>query len=106
MNAAILSFPPATDASTPSDAWTPVCAVDDIVPNTGVCALVAGRHVAVADDGIRGQGWISVAELRRDPRQPDLLVPDALVGAVLPAVAGEHHHHADVHGTSSSFGLF
>jgi nitrite reductase (NADH) small subunit len=27
--------------------WTPVCAIDDIVPNTGVCALVEGRHVAV-----------------------------------------------------------
>ncbi len=33
--------------------WTPVCAVEDIVPNTGVCALVQDRHVAVfriADD--------------------------------------------------------
>ncbi|RZL01069.1 MAG: nitrite reductase small subunit NirD [Rubrivivax sp.] len=27
--------------------WTAVCAVDDILPNTGVCALVEGRHVAV-----------------------------------------------------------
>jgi len=27
--------------------WTPVCAVDDILPNTGVCALVDGKHVAV-----------------------------------------------------------
>lgn len=27
--------------------WTPVCAVEDIVPNTGVCALVQDRHVAV-----------------------------------------------------------
>ena len=27
--------------------WTTVCAVDDILPNTGVSALVAGRHVAV-----------------------------------------------------------
>lgn len=27
--------------------WTPVCSVDDILPNTGVCALVAGKHVAV-----------------------------------------------------------
>ncbi|WP_157269935.1 nitrite reductase small subunit NirD [Azohydromonas aeria] len=27
--------------------WTPVCAIDDIVPNTGVCALVQDRHVAV-----------------------------------------------------------
>ena len=28
-------------------AWTDVCAVDDILPGTGVCALVASRHVAV-----------------------------------------------------------
>ncbi len=27
--------------------WTAVCAVDDILPNTGVCALVDDRHVAV-----------------------------------------------------------
>ena len=27
--------------------WTAVCAPDDIVPHTGVCALVEGRHVAV-----------------------------------------------------------
>jgi nitrite reductase (NADH) small subunit len=33
--------------------WTPICAIDDIWPNTGVCALVGGRQVAVfrlADD--------------------------------------------------------
>jgi nitrite reductase (NADH) small subunit len=28
-------------------AFTPVCRVDDILPDTGVCALVEGRHVAV-----------------------------------------------------------
>ena len=27
--------------------WTPVCSVEDILPNTGVCALVRERHVAV-----------------------------------------------------------
>ncbi|WP_119155335.1 nitrite reductase small subunit NirD [Caldimonas tepidiphila] len=27
--------------------WRAVCALDDILPNTGVCALVEGRHVAV-----------------------------------------------------------
>lgn len=27
--------------------WTAVCAVDAIVPNTGVCALVEGRHIAI-----------------------------------------------------------
>ncbi|CAJ0819723.1 nitrite reductase small subunit NirD [Ralstonia flaminis] len=27
--------------------WTPICALDDIVPNTGVCALVGDEQVAV-----------------------------------------------------------
>jgi nitrite reductase (NADH) small subunit len=28
-------------------AWQPVCPVGDILPNTGICALVGGRHVAI-----------------------------------------------------------
>ena len=32
---------------TDTQPWTAVCAADDILPNTGVCALVEGRHVAV-----------------------------------------------------------
>ena len=27
--------------------WNAICAVDDILPDTGVCALVENRHVAV-----------------------------------------------------------
>ncbi|SNT24722.1 assimilatory nitrite reductase (NAD(P)H) small subunit [Noviherbaspirillum humi] len=27
--------------------WSAICSLDDIVPNTGVCALVRDRHVAV-----------------------------------------------------------
>jgi nitrite reductase (NADH) small subunit len=27
--------------------WTAVCAFDDILPNTGVCALVGDQHVAI-----------------------------------------------------------
>ncbi len=30
-----------------TSSWTDVCPADDILPDTGVCALVAGRHVAV-----------------------------------------------------------
>jgi nitrite reductase (NADH) small subunit len=35
--------------NTPSEktSWSPVCSVDDILPNTGICALVKDRHVAV-----------------------------------------------------------
>ena len=31
--------------------WTPVCALQDVVPGTGVCALVDGRQVAVVRVG-------------------------------------------------------
>ena len=34
-----------TDTLTP--AWTAVCAADTLLPDTGVCARVNGRHVAV-----------------------------------------------------------
>jgi nitrite reductase (NADH) small subunit len=30
-----------------TDKWVPVCALADIVPNTGVCALINGEQVAV-----------------------------------------------------------
>ncbi|MDG0853291.1 nitrite reductase small subunit NirD [Roseateles puraquae] len=30
-----------------SQRFTPICSVDQILPNTGVAALVEGRHVAV-----------------------------------------------------------
>jgi nitrite reductase (NADH) small subunit len=30
-----------------SSGWNAVCAIDDILPNTGICALVKDRHVAV-----------------------------------------------------------
>lgn len=34
--------------------WKAVCSVDDILPNTGICALVKDRHVAVfhVSDGV------------------------------------------------------
>jgi len=31
--------------------WTPVCALDDIVPDTGACALIAGRQIAIVRVG-------------------------------------------------------
>lgn len=33
--------------------WTPVCTIHAILPDTGVCALVEGRHVAVFRIGLR-----------------------------------------------------
>lgn len=38
-------------SSPESGEWTAVCALDNIVPNTGVCALVRGEQVAVVRVG-------------------------------------------------------
>lgn len=38
---------PNMTATAATASWTDVCPADDILPDTGVCALVAGRHVAV-----------------------------------------------------------
>lgn len=27
--------------------WAPVCALDEILPNTGVCALIEQKHIAI-----------------------------------------------------------
>ncbi len=35
---------PASDAAT---GWVAVCGVDDLIPGSGICALVAGREVAI-----------------------------------------------------------
>jgi len=32
---------------TQAKTWSSVCHVDDILPNTGICALVKDRHVAI-----------------------------------------------------------
>ena len=33
--------------NTETASWRAVCTVDDILPNTGICALINDRHVAV-----------------------------------------------------------
>ncbi len=35
--------------------WRPVCRPEDILPNTGVCALVAGQQVAIFRVGEQGK---------------------------------------------------
>ena len=42
--------------STATDTWVAICAANDILPNTGVCARVADRHVAIFRVAGGGQG--------------------------------------------------
>jgi nitrite reductase (NADH) small subunit len=46
MSAQLISAYPTPTSSAPL-AWTQVCALSDIIPDTGVCALVHGRQVAI-----------------------------------------------------------
>ena len=63
---------PITDTVT----WTPVCTVDDILPDTGVCARVDGRHVAVFRVGARELYAIDNV----DPRMQASVLSRGLVG--------------------------
>jgi nitrite reductase (NADH) small subunit len=47
MQAASVQASQASQASPSTQQWISVCALDDIVPNTGVCALVGGAQVAI-----------------------------------------------------------
>ncbi len=67
---------PSAQAATATPAWTPVCRADDILPGTGVCARVEGRHVAVfrlADDR-----YFAIDNV--DPRSQASVLSRGLVG--------------------------
>ncbi|MFZ5528671.1 MAG: nitrite reductase small subunit NirD [Pseudomonadota bacterium] len=61
--------------------WTPVCPAADILPNTGVCALVEGRHVAVFRVG--GDQLYAIDNV--DPKSGASVLSRGLVGNL-----GEH----------------
>jgi nitrite reductase (NADH) small subunit len=61
--------------------WTAVCAANDILPDTGVCALVEGRHVAVFRVG-QGQ-YLAIDNV--DPKSGASVLSRGLVGNL-----GEH----------------
>ena len=67
--------------STDTLTWTPVCAASDILPNTGVCALVEGRHVAVFRVG--GDQFYAIDNV--DPKSGASVLSRGLVGNL-----GEH----------------
>ena len=55
-------------------------------------------HERIVVEVMLGRPQAVEPEIGGEPREANLLVPDARVGAVVPAIAGEHHHHADIHG--------
>jgi nitrite reductase (NADH) small subunit len=41
------------DVMTAAETWLDICALDDIIPSTGVCAMIGGRQVAIVRVGDR-----------------------------------------------------
>ena len=58
--------------------WTPVCQADDIVPDTGVCARVEDRHVAVFRIGT--EGFFAIDNI--DPQSGASVLARGLVGSL------------------------
>ena len=61
-----------------SPAWTDVCAVEDILPGTGVCARVLERHVAVFRLG--GEHLFALDNV--DPRSGASVLARGLLGSL------------------------
>ncbi|SDD92382.1 nitrite reductase small subunit NirD [Paraburkholderia lycopersici] len=77
--------------------WIPVCALDDIVPNTGVCALVKGEQVAVfhVDDG--GARVFAIGNY--DPNSHAAVLSRGLVGSFgerVVVASPIYKHHFDL----------
>ena len=70
--------PLATDAA----CWTDVCAVDDILPDTGVCARVDGQHVAIFRVRSAGQADRFFAIDNVDPKSGASVLSRGLVGSL------------------------
>lgn len=82
-------------ASSPAPAWTDVCALDDILPDTGVCARVGTRHVAVFRVG--AQQLYAIDNV--DPKAGASVLARGLVGNLAERVVVAsplYKHHFDL----------
>ena len=59
--------------------WTAVCAATDILPDTGVCALVDGVHVAIFHIGAEQQ-FFAIDNV--DPKSRTSVLSRGLVGSL------------------------
>ena len=62
-----------------TSSWTAVCAATDILPDTGVCALVEGVHVAVFHVG-PAQQFFAIDNV--DPKSQASVLSRGLVGSL------------------------
>ncbi|NOV21917.1 nitrite reductase small subunit NirD [Cupriavidus necator] len=79
-----------------AETWTAICTVRDIVPNTGVCALVDGKQVAVFRIG-RGDEVYAIDNF--DPNAQAAVLSRGLVGNLgerLVVASPIYKHHFDL----------
>jgi len=62
------------------DNWTAICTLDEIVPDTGVCALLGGRQVAVFRVGDREPRVFAIDNY--DPNAQAAVLSRGLVGSI------------------------
>jgi nitrite reductase (NADH) small subunit len=80
-------------------AWTPVCPLDDIVPNTGVCALVNGEQVAVFHVNKGDADSIVYAIENFDPGSQAAVLSRGLIGSLgerIVVASPIYKHHFDL----------
>jgi nitrite reductase (NADH) small subunit len=64
-------------ATAPEAGWLAVCELEDIVPNTGVCALVGGQQVAIVRVG-HGEDVFAISNF--DPFSKAFVLARGIVG--------------------------
>ncbi len=77
--------------------WTPVCALDDIVPNTGVCALVNGEQIAVFHVADAAGGVFAIGNV--DPASRAAVLSRGLIGNLgerVVVASPLYKHHFDL----------
>ncbi len=78
--------------------WTLVCGIDEIVPDTGVCALLNGRQVAVFRIGAGAPRVFAIDNL--DPHSGAAVLSRGLVGSIgerIVVASPIYKQHFDLH---------
>lgn len=87
------------DLSVPqSEQWQPICQLDEIVPDTGVCALLKGRHVAVFRVGDSSPKIFAIDNV--DPNAGASVLSRGLVGSLgerIVVASPIYKQHFDLH---------
>ena len=85
------------DAAVDTASWTAICALDDIVPNTGVCALVDDTRVAVFRVDSAEHGVFAIENY--DPSSNASVLSRGLIGSIgerLVVASPIYKHHFDL----------